>query len=120
MQNSFREGDKEISLSSDKIKKAILELSYIIVSIDKIGSWYTDGDLDQCAREVLRYIDKSDVLDRLALLRALLDIAYDKVDNLDDPLYEEAENQMCWEKPGDYSTEKWLKDEDVFEDSQQE
>ena len=119
MQNSLREGDKEITLSYKKTEKAILELDFLISSLDKIGSCYIDKKRELCAEELLHFIEKSDVLDRLSYLRGVLIKEYDKARGLDESLFEAEENQVCWEKPGDYSTEKWLKDEDVFKEPSQ-
>lgn len=64
------------------------------------------GDGDRNAR----FIDKRDVCERLASLRYVLSVEYDKACNGEERIQFDSmcEHQSIWEKPGDVIKEHWL------------
>ena len=111
MQNTINEKNESITFRKDEIKKMYLEIEYILISLHRMGSYYVDnGTLEDYYRETTMFIDNSEVCDRFAKIRALLDEHLDpccsekEIEQFEDS----CENLPKWRKPGDFTREKWL------------
>lgn len=120
MQNSLngnsnlKESNQKITYSGESIAMIIKELSYILCSLHDMGSYYVDKMKQmkqEYEKETTQFIDNSLVCHRLAVIRGVLSEPFDSEvgdDEMDD-LERVCEDIPYWSKPGDFSTEMWIK-----------
>jgi hypothetical protein len=95
--------NEQIKLTWTEAIEVLKELNLIVVSLDKIGSYYMDKDEGDFEKEITRVIVEWKVLRRLAEVRRILSEKFDNTlgdDDMDD-LERVMEGLKYWEKPGD-------------------
>lgn len=117
MQNSISEKNKlssnnqQITYEGEVIINALKEINYILCSLHDMGSYYLDGNNEEYQKETAKFIDNSLVCTRLALVRKVLTEKFDLEegdDGLDD-IERACEDITYWSKPGDFSSDIWIK-----------
>jgi hypothetical protein len=104
----------QITLSWSEAIEVLRELNLLVVSLDKIGSYYActnDADFDNDAfeKEVTRFIVDWKVLKRLAKIRGVISEKFDRKlgeDDMDD-VERTLEDLKCWSSPGDMPKNDW-------------
>lgn len=112
--NKLKESNRQITYDGEIIAMIIKELQFIVCSMDHMGSYYADK-LDEMRqeyeKETTQFTDNSWVWNRLGAIRAVLSEPFDTElgdDEMDD-LERICEDIPYWSKPGDFSTERWIK-----------
>ncbi len=110
--NKLREDNEKVTYDGMQMALILKELDFLVVSFDKIGSYYAEDirtNREQYEKETMQFIDNSWVGPRLANIRAILTQKFnlqEGEDELDDI------ERICvqipyWHKPGDYCDEIW-------------
>lgn len=103
------EENKLINIPGIEAIEVLKAMDYLVVSLDKIGSYYYDpenitDDVDKrIEQEIGRFIIDNKVLDTLANARALLSAKFNRElgeDDMDD-VERATEETIYWGKPGD-------------------
>lgn len=87
------------------------EIEYILISLHQQGSYFSGKDVSLYEKETTQFIDNSEVCTRLSAIRRVLSEKFDDTlgeDEMDD-IERACEDIPYWEKPGDYSTTRWVK-----------
>ena len=112
--NYLKKSNRQITYDGEVIAMILKELSFIVCSMDHMGSYYADK-LDymeqEYEKETTQFTDNSWVWNRLAAIRRVLSEQFDHElgdDEMDD-LERICEDIPYWSKPGDFSTERWVK-----------
>ncbi len=86
------------------------EIDFILCSLHAMGSFYYDKERSLYENETTKFIDNSLICERLAAIRAKLDIKIDSQIGNDekDDLERICESTPYWKKPGDYCKEIWI------------
>lgn len=109
--NNLNNNNQRITYKGEVIIEVLKEINYILCSLHDIGSYYLNQDNQEYEKETTQFIDNSLVCTRLALIRRVLTEQFDLeegVDGLDD-IERACENIIYWSKPGDFSSEIWIK-----------
>lgn len=112
MQNILKENDS-ILYTREEMFLVLKEIEFILSSLHHMESYYYDGDKREYEVETTRFINNSLVCSRLAAIRTILSIPFDKdlstkeQEVLEDILSEETPS---WEKPGDYCDDIWVEE----------
>ena len=113
---NLKESNRKITYDGEIIAMIIKELSFIGCSMDHMGSYYADKlnhMRQEYEKETTQFTDNSWVWNRLAAIRYVLSEPFDSElgdDEMDD-LERICEDIPYWSKPGDFSTERWVKSE---------
>ncbi|WP_040842571.1 hypothetical protein [Treponema saccharophilum] len=110
-QNSLRDENKKITYDGNEMVNILKEIEYILISLHQMGSYFYKKNVSQYEKETTQFIDNSIVCDRLAAIRCALSEKFDGIlgaDDMDD-IERACQDIPYWEKPGDYSTVKWVK-----------
>ncbi len=108
--NELRDTNKKITYDGKEILLVLREIEFILISLHKQGSYYSNKDRKEYEKETTQFIDNSLVCTRLALIRRVLTEQFDLEvgdDGLDD-IERACEDIMYWSKPGDFSNEIWI------------
>ena len=110
---SINKNNEKIMYNGEDIVNVLKEINYILCSLHDMGSYYEEdisADKQGYERETASFIDNSLVCDRLAGIRARLSEGLDLSlgeDDMDD-LERACSDIPYWNKPGDFSKERWL------------
>ena len=110
--NKLREDNEKVTYDGMQVALILKELDFIVVSFDKIGSYYAEEirtNREQYEKEIMQFMDNSWVGPRLANIRAILTQKFnlqEGEDELDD-IERICEQIPYWHKPGDYCDEIW-------------
>ena len=110
--NKLREDNEKVTYDGMQMALILKELDFLVVSFDKIGSYYAEDirtNREQYEKETMQFIDNSWVGPRLANIRAILTQKFnlqEGEDELDD-IERICEQIPYWHKPGDYCDEIW-------------
>ena len=110
--NKLREDNEKVTYDGMQVALILKELDFLVVSFDKIGSYYAEDirtNREQYEKETMQFIDNSWVGPRLANIRAILTQKFnlqEGEDELDD-IERICEQIPYWHKPGDYCDEIW-------------
>ena len=110
--NKLREDNEKITYDGMQVALILKELDFLVVSFDKIGSYYAEEirtNREQYEKEIMQFMDNSWVGPRLANIRAILTQKFnlqEGEDELDD-IERICEQIPYWHKPGDYCDEIW-------------
>lgn len=114
MKDSLRDNNKEITYDGDMMINVLKEIEYILIGLHSMGSYYAE-DIEQrrneYEKETAAFIDNAMITERLAHIRKRLCESFDLElgdDEMDD-IEHACEDISYWRKPGDYTTEMWLK-----------
>ena len=117
MQNSINDksllsqNNKKLIYDGRTMLKVLQELNMIVVSLDKMGSYYgINGNQREYEEETCNFIDNSWIAPRLSKIRTYLSSAFSEEvgeDDMDD-LGRACEKLSYWEKPGDVISHEWL------------
>jgi hypothetical protein len=105
------ESNKKITYTGEELLAVLNELDLLVVSFDKIGSCYgdkMDGHNDEKVLkeyegEIIKFVHDWKVPQRIAKVREILSVKFDKTlgdDDMDD-LERAAEHLKYWSKPND-------------------
>ncbi|MFC4321732.1 hypothetical protein [Litchfieldia salsa] len=105
------ESNKKITYTSEELIKVLKHLNIMVVSFDKIGSYYgskMNGNNDEeilkeCDCETIRFMNDWKIPQRLSEIRAILSDKFDRTlgdDDMDD-LERAMEGLKYWSKPND-------------------
>ena len=107
---NINESNKKITLSGEELLEALKEINIILISLNKMGSFYgdkfqsNDSSVEmEYAFETTKFIDEWEVTQRLAKVREILSVKFDRSlgdDDMDD-LERSIEDLNFWSKPGD-------------------
>ena len=110
--NKLREDNEKVTYDGMQVALILKELDFLVVSFDKIGSYYAENirtNREQYEKEIMQFMDNSWVGPRLANIRAILTQKFnlqEGEDELDD-IERICEQIPYWHKPGDYCDEIW-------------
>ena len=110
--NKLREDNEKVTYDGMQVALILKELDFLVVSFDKIGSYYAEEirtNREQYEKEIMQFMDNSWVGPRLANIRAILTQKFnlqEGEDELDD-IERICEQIPYWHKPGDYCDEIW-------------
>ena len=110
--NKLREDNEKITYDGMQVALILKELDFLVVSFDKIGSYYAEEirtNREQYEKEIMQFMDNSLVNPRLAKIRTILTQKFnlqEGEDELDD-IERICEQIPYWHKPGDYCDEIW-------------
>ena len=110
--NKLREDNEKITYDGMQVALILKELDFLVVSFDKIGSYYAEEirtNREQYEKETTQFMDNSLVNPRLAKIRTILTQKFnlqEGEDELDD-IERICEQIPYWHKPGDYCDEIW-------------
>ena len=110
--NKLREENEKVTYDGMQVALILKELDFLVVSFDKIGSYYAEEirtNREQYEKEIMQFMDNSWVGPRLANIRAILTQKFnlqEGEDELDD-IERICEQIPYWHKPGDYCDEIW-------------
>ncbi|MGN0466003.1 MAG: hypothetical protein ACI4F9_06590 [Lachnospiraceae bacterium] len=108
----LKENDS-ILYTREEMFLVLKEIEFILSSLDHMESYYYDRDKKEYEVETTRFINNSLVCSRLAAIRTILSIPFDKdlsteeQEAIDDILSEETPS---WKKPGDYCDDVWVEE----------
>lgn len=111
--NKLRKENEKVTYDGMQVALILKELDFLVVSLDKIGSYYVEdikNKRELYEKETTQFIDKSWVGPRLASIRAILTQKFnlqEDEDGLDD-IERICEQIPYWNKPGDYCDEIWV------------
>ena len=112
--NKLREDNEKVTYDGMQVALILKELDFLVVSFDKIGSYYAEEirtNREQYEKEIMQFMDNSWVGPRLANIRAILTQKFnlqEGEDELDD-IERICEQIPYWHKPDDYCDEIWIK-----------
>jgi hypothetical protein len=96
------EANKKLVYTGDEVLNVLQEIEFILISLHKIGSYYTEtlpNSYEEYARETTSFIDNNNVCDRLANIRKVLSRKFNNdlgVDDMSD-IERALENINFWE-----------------------
>lgn len=94
----MREENKEITYKGEEMIAALQEMEYILISLHRMGSYFSDKERNSYTEETAEFIDNSLVCDRLAKIRTFLSAGFDDTlgdDEMDD-IERACENLPLW------------------------
>ena len=112
--NKLCKENEKVTYDGMQVALILKELDFLVVSFDKIGSYYAEEirtNREQYEKEIMQFMDNSWVGPRLANIRAILTQKFnlqEGEDELDD-IERICEQIPYWHKPGDYCDEIWIK-----------
>lgn len=92
------ENNKTIVLSGEAALEALAEIEFILISLHKMGSYYSDKKAEEYQRVTTEFIDNERVTQRLAKIRRILSENFDislGEDDMDD-IERHMENIEFW------------------------
>lgn len=107
----MRDENKEVTYSGEDMLAVLQEIEYMLISLHKMGSYFSDKDRTAYETETTAFVDNSLLCDRLAGIRRFLSESFDSTlgdDDMDD-MERACEGLPIWRKPGDYTEKRWLK-----------
>ncbi|AUF99672.1 hypothetical protein CXQ81_03390 [Pseudomonas sp. 09C 129] len=81
------ENNKKIVLSGEAVLEALAEIEFILISLHKMGSYYSDKKTEEYQRATTEFIDNEKVTQKLAKVRRILSENFDTSlgeDDMDD------------------------------------
>jgi len=96
------EANKKLVYTGDEVLSVLKEIEFILISLHKIGSYYTEtlpNSYEEYAKETTNFIDNNNVCDRLANVRKVLSRKFNNdlgVDDMSD-IERALENIDFWE-----------------------
>ena len=109
----LRKDNEKVTYDGMQVALILKELDFLVVSLDKIGSYYAEdieSKRQQYEKETSQFIDKSWVGPRLACIRSILCQKFNDEEGEDElgDIERICEQTPYWHKPGDYCDEIWI------------
>lgn len=76
--------NKKITIPGESALKALTEIEFILISLHKIGSYYSDKPIADYQRATTDFIDNEKVTQKLAKVRRILSENFDNTLGADD------------------------------------
>ncbi|WP_248744490.1 MULTISPECIES: hypothetical protein [unclassified Pseudomonas] len=92
------ETNKKIELKGEDALEALAELEFILISLHKMGSYYSDKSVEDYQKATTNFIDNEKVTHRLAKIRKIISKSFDTTlgdDDMDD-IERHVENIQFW------------------------
>lgn len=81
------ERNKEIVIVGESALEALAEIEFILISLHKMGSYYSDKPIEEYQRATTEFIDNEKVTQKLAKVRRIISEGFDTTlgeDDMDD------------------------------------
>lgn len=81
------EENKSITLTGEDALEALATIEFILISLHKMGSYYSDKPIEEYRKATTEFIDEGHVTQRLAKIRTLISKNFDSTlgeDDMDD------------------------------------
>ncbi|WP_024617031.1 hypothetical protein [Pseudomonas kilonensis] len=81
------EKNKEIVIAGEPALEALAEIEFILISLHKMGSYYSDKPIEEYQRATTEFIDNEKVTQKLAKVRRIISEGFDTAlgeDDMDD------------------------------------
>ncbi|WP_420231638.1 hypothetical protein ACN079_20760 [Pseudomonas sp. ABY48] len=81
------EKNKVIVIAGESALEALAEIEFILISLHKMGSYYSDKPVEQYQRATTEFIDNEKVTQKLAKVRRIISEGFDTAlgeDDMDD------------------------------------
>lgn len=92
------ETNKKIIIPGDSALEALAEIEFILISLHKMGSYYSDKPIADYQRATTDFIDNEKITQKLAKVRRILSESFDNTlgeDDMDD-IERHMENIEFW------------------------
>lgn len=79
--------NKKIIISGESALEALAEIEFILISLHKMGSYYSDKPIADYQRATTYFIDNEKITQKLAKVRRILSVSVDNTlgeDDMDD------------------------------------
>ncbi|MFJ2358342.1 hypothetical protein [Pseudomonas fluorescens] len=81
------ETNKKIALNGEDALEALVDIEFILISLHKMGSYYSDKPIEDYQKATTDFIDNEGVTQRLAKVRKIISKNFDSTlgdDDMDD------------------------------------
>ena len=78
------ESNKEIVLTGEDALQILADIELVLISLHKMGSYYSDKPVEEYQKATTDFIDKEKVTQRLAQTRTILSRKFDSTRGADD------------------------------------
>lgn len=104
--------NRQVTYKGEEILSVLKEIEFLLISLHKIGSHYSDKDVRSYEEETTKFIDNSLVCSRLAQIRTLLSSKFDLREGEDemDDVERVCTDIPSWKVPGDFCEDIWVND----------
>jgi hypothetical protein len=94
----MQDSNKKIMIPGESALEALAEIEFILISLHKMGSYYSDKPLVDYQRATTEFIDNEKITQKLAKVRRILSEGFDNTlgpDEMDD-IERDMENIEFW------------------------